>query len=171
MHIALGKRLQGLRGEIFKMDDIDFKLLDVIQQNGRGGLAQFGETVGLSKTAVHERLKKLTASGVIKGWTALVDPIQAGYPVVLLIRAEVDLPSNRLAFADSVSQLPGVQECHMTSGRWNCYLKLRAASIEQAERLIDENIASIKGVVSIQVDTVTDTKKETLFLPGIVPTR
>jgi Lrp/AsnC family leucine-responsive transcriptional regulator len=151
------------------MDDIDFKLLDVIQHNGRGGYAFFGEAVGLSKTAVHERLKKLTASGVIKGWTAQLDPIQAGYPVILLIRVEIDLPGNREVFADSVSHLPGVQECHMTSGRWNCCLKLRAASIEQAERLIDEKIAPIKGVVSMQVDTVTNTKKETLCLPSREP--
>lgn len=153
------------------MDNIDLKLLDVIQQNGRGGYALFGETVGLSKTAIHERLKKLTASGVIMGWAAQIDPIQAGYPVVLLIRVEVDLPVNREAFADSVSHLTGVQECHMTSGRWNCFLKLRAPSVKQAERLIAEEIAPIKGVVGMQVDAVTNTKKETLYLPGGDPPR
>jgi len=166
---CLVKAVAGVEWKYTHMDDIDLKLLDVIQHNGRGGYAHFGEMVGLSKTTVYERLKKLTASGVIKGWTARVDLIQIGCPVVLLIRVEVDLPSNRLAFAETVSNLPGVQECHMTSGRWSCCLKLRAASIEQAERLFDEKIAPIKGVLSMQVDTVTHTKKETLCLPGREP--
>lgn len=148
------------------MDDIDLKLLGVIQQNGRGAYASFGERVGLSKTAIHERLKKLTARGVITGWTAQIDPVEAGYPVVLLIRAEIDLPLNREAFAEFVSNLPGVQECHLTSGRWNCYVKLRAPSVEQAEQLVADKIAPIKGVIGIQMDTVTQTKKETLSLPG-----
>lgn len=147
------------------MDDMDMKLLEAIQRNGRGAYAHFGKAVGLSTTAIHERLKKLTASGIITGWSAQIDPAQAGYPVLMMIRVEVDLPSNREAFAATVSRLPCVQECHLTSGRWNCCLKLRAPSIEQAERLIDTEIAPLKGVVSMQVDAVTHTKKETLSLP------
>ena len=152
------------------MDDADLKLLDVIQRHGRGGYELFGKTVGLSKTAIHDRLKKLTARGVIKGWSAQVDPIHIGYPYAFLIRAEVDLPTNREAFANIVSTIPGVQECHLTSGRWNCCLKLRSPSVERAERQIAEDIATIKGVVSIQVDTVTCTKKESLYLPGCLQT-
>jgi len=148
------------------MDDIDLKLLDIIQHNGRGGYAHFGEVVGLSKTATHERLKKLTDSGVITGWCARIDPVQVGFPVVVLARVEIDLPTNREAFAEVVSHLPCVQECHLTSGRWNCCLKVRAASAAHAERLIAEQIAPLQGVLSIQIDVVTATKKETLYLPS-----
>jgi len=150
------------------MDDIDLRLLDLIQRDGRGAYAYFGEIVGLSKSAIHERLKKLTSNGVITGWSAQIDPAHTGYPVVVFIRAEIDLPANREAFADHVSCLPGIQECHLTSGRWNCCLKLRAASIERAEQIIAEEIASLKGVLGMQVDAVTSTKKETLYLPGNV---
>jgi len=147
------------------MDDIDMKLLDVIQKNGRGAYACFGRTVGLSTTAIHERLKKLTARGIIKGWGAFIDPVKAGFPVIAFVRIEIDLPTNREVFADSVSALPNVQECHLTSGRWSCCLKLRAPSIEEAERIINEEITPMKGVVGLQVEVVTRTSKETPFVP------
>lgn len=148
------------------MDTIDRKLLDIVQLDGRGIYSQFGAAVGLSTTAVHGRLKKLIDSGVITGWSAVVDPVQAGFPVVLLIRVEIDLPSNREAFANAVSNLSHVQECHLTSGRWNCCLKLRAASIAQAENLIAEEISTLRGVVGMQIEAVSFTKKETLSLPN-----
>ncbi len=118
---------------------------------------------------IQKRQKNRTASGVIRGWSAQLDPVKAGYPVVLFIRVEVDLPINREAFADTVANLPGVQECHLTSGRWNCCLKLRAASVDQADKLIAEEIAPLKGVMGMQVDAVTRTRKETLYLPGSDP--
>lgn len=148
------------------MDAIDRKLLDIVQLDGRGIYANFGDAVGLSTTAVHGRLKKLAESGVITGWSALVDPVQAGFPVVLLIRIEIDLPSNREAFASAVSRLSHVQECHLTSGRWNCCLKMRAASMAQAESLVAEEISILDGVIGMQIEAVSHTKKETLSLPN-----
>ena len=117
-------------------DIVDLRLLVLIQRDDRGAYAQFGDVVGLSKTAIHERLKKLTSNGVTTGWGAQIDPAHAGYPVVVFVRVEIDLPANREAFADHVSRLPGIQECHLTSGRWNSCLKLRAVILEQAERKI-----------------------------------
>ena len=147
------------------MDEIDLQLLEVIQNNGRGAYSHFGKTVGLSTTAIHDRLKKLSTEGIITGWGARLDPAQVGYPIILLVRVEVDLPANREIFSDTVAQIPGVQECHLTSGQWNCWIKLRASSVEQAETIITEKIAPLKGVVAIQMDVVNKTKKETLHLP------
>lgn len=148
------------------MDAIDRKLLDMVQLDGRGVYADFGESVGLSTTAVHGRLKKLIRCGIIKGWAAQVDPVQAGFPTVLLVRVEIDLPLNREIFADKAAQLNYIQECHLTSGKWNCCLKIRTPNLELAERLIAEEISSMKGVKSLQIEAVTQTTKETLYIPN-----
>ena len=147
------------------MDRIDRQLLALIQQDGRGSYARYGQQVGLSAAAVHDRLKKLSASGAVRNWSAVVDPVLAGLSTLAFVRVQIDLPANTLAFAEAVSGLPELMECHHTNGEWSCLLKMRAASPERLAQIISENLSTLPGVIRVQSETVTDTAKETHVLP------
>ena len=66
------------------MDDIDRKILDHVQLQGRASYAEIGAAVGLSVSAINDRLKKLQELGVIRGWGARVDPRAVGRGVLAL---------------------------------------------------------------------------------------
>ena len=143
------------------MDDIDRTLLDLVQRDGRGAYARYGDTVGLSAAAVHDRLKKLIGSGVIRNWSAVIDPVQAALPALAFVRVQIDLPANAKAFSEAVSGVREVLECHHISGEWSCLLKLRATSPQAVEDAVARHIASQPGVIRLQSETVTATGKET----------
>ena len=111
------------------MDDIDSRLLSAVAGSGRITLAALGDLVGLSAPAVHERIHKLEAAGVIRGYTALVDPGQVDRSTAALVflrldgsREERDLLEARLALS------PAVLELHEVAGE-DCYVaKVRVSS-------------------------------------------
>ena len=151
------------------MDDIDHVLLNLIQVNGRESYASYGQRVGLSATAIHDRLKKLIRLGVLKHWSAVVSPAAAGCPVLAFIRIQTDFPSSARSLADAVTTLPEVLECHHTGSEWNCLLKVRAVSPEALEALIEQHITSQPGIIRLQLERVTASSKEShvLSLAGI----
>lgn len=149
------------------MDYIDHVLLGLIQTNGRGSYASYGKRVGLSATAMHDRLKKLAQAGVLKHWSAVVSAIAAGYPVLAFIRIKTDLPSSARALAGAVAALPEVLEYHHTGSEWNCLIKVRAVSSEALDTLVEEQIAPFPGIVRLQVERVTASSKESHILPTL----
>lgn len=153
------------------MDDIDRKLLDQIQRDGRQSYAQYGEAVGLSAAATHDRLKKLFHAEAVKHWSAVIDPEAAGLPVLAFIRVQVDLPANAQGLADAMVVQPEVLECHHTSGEWHCLLKVRAASDAHLDTLIAEAIATRPGVSRLQTDRITASAKESHVLAPVALSR
>lgn len=146
------------------MDRIDRALIGLAQSDGRGAYSRYGEQVGLSTAAVHDRLKKLIRSGVIRNWSAVVDAAHAGFPTLAFVRVQIDLPANAKAFAEAVSARPEILECHQTSGEWNCLLKVRATSPDAIDAIVAEYVATQSGVIRLQRETVTATDKETHVL-------
>jgi Lrp/AsnC family leucine-responsive transcriptional regulator len=76
------------------LDDIDLRILSILQDNGRAHLAEIAKEVDLSSPAVMERVKKLEARGIIKGYQAVLDPKRVGKDVTAFIGVSVALPSD-----------------------------------------------------------------------------
>lgn len=114
------------------VDAIDLRILHYVQRRGRDGLAEIGGAVGLSVSAVNERLKKLQRDGVITGWGARVDPVAGGFPVLVFMLVGVN-HANETAFQRWVDARDEVLECHHITGEWSYLLKLRVAGIAQLE--------------------------------------
>src|SRR3546814_5687047 len=92
------------------MDESDRKIIQFIQTNGRAGYAEIGAAVGLSVSAVNERLKKLERQGAIRGWSALVDPVAAGCPVLAFVEVLIERPEHEPAFLALVRDEPAILE-------------------------------------------------------------
>lgn len=118
------------------MDAIDRNLLDLLRTNARLSYAELARQVGLSAPAVHERVGKLEASGVIRGYHADVEPNSIDLGVTALIgivtNPTVDIDQVR----KSLQELSEVESCYFLAGEESYLLKARVATIAELEQLI-----------------------------------
>lgn len=118
------------------LDDINWKLLRLLQANARCSFSELGRAVGLSSPAVAERVRRLEEAGVIAGFHAAVNPAKVGLPLLAFMRlAEVGDRGERVAAL--AHELPEVIECHRVTGSDSYILKIMATSIAHLEALID----------------------------------
>jgi len=119
------------------IDQIDRKLLDLLQTNARLSNAEMADAVGLTVSSVHERVKKLERKGVIKGYVAVLDPEKLGKPLLAFLRLTV---SSHESVKTSIRELcesdPDILECHNVAGEDCFILKVRAEGPKQLERLL-----------------------------------
>jgi Lrp/AsnC family transcriptional regulator, leucine-responsive regulatory protein len=119
-----------------ELDGTDWHILKELQADGRLSYHELGRRVGLSSPAVAERVRRLEDAGVIAGYHARVDATRAGLPVAAFIqmRCRIDRCLLKTSEADDY---PEVVEIHKLSGDYCSMLKVRAASIEHLEGVIE----------------------------------
>ncbi|AJY09806.1 Lrp/AsnC family transcriptional regulator [Burkholderia dolosa] len=117
------------------MDEPDWKILALLQANGRISYTELARQVHLSVPAVTERVKRLEAAGVIEGYTARVNPAAAGYPVTALIGITVPQPA-KAKFLALLDTIPEVVECHHVTGADSYVMRFVAVGMAHLEQLI-----------------------------------
>ena len=114
----------------------DWELLAILQSEGKATYADLARRVNLSQTAVHERVKKLEARGLIRGYCAMVDPAALGLPVTAFVFVEQQPGPNGTALPERFAELPEVVACHSIAGDESFLLKVRVADNSELERVI-----------------------------------
>jgi len=144
------------------LDDFDRKIIAVLRQDGRISVTDLAHRIGLSKTPCQVRLRRLIASGVIRGFTALVDPAKLGFDHVAF--AEVKLSDTREAalaeFNAAVQRIPEVEECHMIASSFDYLLKVRTPDIRRYRMVLGEKISSLPYVASTSTYVAMETVKD-----------
>lgn len=149
------------------MDSIDRKILAYIQKGGRDSYAEIGTAVGLSISAVNERLKKLQSTGAIVHWSAAVDPKAVGRPVLAFtfVLTSSARPEEEAAFLAAVRRNEAVLECHHITGDWSYLLKIRGETLGSIETIVGAIAASAPNVMRTHTILALSSTKET----GVVP--
>jgi DNA-binding Lrp family transcriptional regulator len=120
-----------------RLDDLDRKILDHLERDGRATLADVGTAVGLSASAVKRRVDRLQETGVIVGYAAIIDPQAAGDRLeafVELYCADNVAPGDLLS---SVAGLDAVVAAHTVAGDADAVVRVRVEGIEELERTIE----------------------------------
>ena len=118
------------------LDERDLAILTALQAEARATYADVGATVGLSASAVHERVRKLEQHGVIRGYRAIVDPEAVGLYVTALIAAIPLDPHQPDDLPARVKEFPEVEDCYSVAGEANYVLKVRTKTTGDLEDLI-----------------------------------
>lgn len=145
------------------LDTIDAKILEILQEDGRAPHSQIAERVGLSQPSVHERVKKLEQAGVIKGYSAIVDPLAVNLHVLAFIWVQF----NRYRTSDAaavIRDLPGVQEVHHVAGEDCVLVKVRCHSPADLEPVL-EQIWQSGPVSGTRTTIVFSSYKESAAIP------
>src|SRR5512140_1074769 len=118
------------------IDEIDLKLLDMLQCNGRTRRNDLADNVGLSLPSVSERLRKLEEAGYITGYAATVDAKKLGKDITAFIEVIVDSSRHYANFVERAHATDEILECHAITGRGSHLLKIRTTNTTSLERLL-----------------------------------
>lgn len=142
-----------------ELDETDLRILALLQEDCRTPLARIGERVGLSASAVMERIKKLEAAEVISGYHAVLDARRLGLDVTAFIGVITSSPETIEHFEEQVVALDGVLECHHVTGEYTLLIKVKTASTSSLETLISK-IRALDGVSRTETSVVLSTLTE-----------
>ncbi|MBM4168255.1 MAG: Lrp/AsnC family transcriptional regulator [Ignavibacteria bacterium] len=145
------------------LDEIDVKLLEVLQEDGRTKRNELAEIVGLSLPAVSERLRKLEESGYILGYAARLDHKMLSRDVTAFILVTVDSSKHFSSFVENVHHHDEILECHAITGDGTHLLKVRTYNTASLEKML-ARIQSWNGVAKTTTSVVLSSTKETLRL-------
>ena len=140
------------------LDDIDRRILSVLQVDCKMPLARVGEQVGLSAPSVVERVRKLEQEGFIRGYHAQLDARRLGLGVTAFIGVWV-ASSGLSSFEQSLQRLTDVLECHHVTGGPSLLLKVKTRNTESLELLI-RSLRSLPGVERTETNVVLSTMVE-----------
>jgi Lrp/AsnC family leucine-responsive transcriptional regulator len=115
------------------LDERDRRILAELQRDGRATYAEIAAQVGLSSSAVHDRVRKLEASGAIRGYHAELDPVALGLGVTALVAITPIDPSAPDDIPERVADLAEIEDCHSVAGDANYVLKVRVGSTLELE--------------------------------------
>lgn len=145
------------------LDEIDAKLLDILQRHGRTRRNDLAQVVGLSVPAVSDRLRKLEEHGVITGYHAILDAKKLGRDITAFIEVTVDSSRHYGQFIDHAAANDEILECHAVTGDGTHLLKIRTANTGSLEKLLAK-IQAWGGVVTTRTSVVLSSSKESARL-------
>ena len=118
------------------MDEIDRKIVILLAEDSRRALADIGGAVGLSASAVNERIRRLAAAGAIRRFTVDADPDALGLPGLVFVFLALAPEADEAAFREFAAAHAGIIECHHVTGSWSYLIKIRVAGLSEVEAFL-----------------------------------
>jgi Lrp/AsnC family transcriptional regulator, leucine-responsive regulatory protein len=134
------------------VEETDRAILSALAGDGRQSYTDLAEKVGLSVSAVHQRVRRLEQRGVIRGYTAVLDNEALGLPLTAFVAIRPIDPSQPDDAPERLADLPEIESCYSVAGEDFYLLLVRVASPADLERLLQEirkaaNVATRTTVV------------------------
>ncbi len=151
------------------IDNVDRQILTILQKDARTSNAAIARQVGMAPSAIFERIRKLEERGVLRGFSAHVDPDALGLTLLAFVFVQTEERHGAPQTATLLSRIPGVQEVHHVAGEDCLLVKLRARDPEALGRILREDVGAIDTVRSTRTTVVLHTAVETTALPIDTP--
>ena len=134
------------------LDEIDRKILAVLQTDSRLSVQELAERVGLSPSPCHRRVKLLEEAGVITRYIAMVDQRAVGLPVSVFISIKLERQKEEDLdrFARSIAGWREVLECYLMTGHQDFLLRVVVSDLDAYERFLKQKLTRLDGVSSIE---------------------
>lgn len=126
-----------------QLDSLDHKILETLSLNARKPYLEIARECGVSGAAIHQRIQKLQALGVIKGAEALIEPTAVGYDTCAYIGFFLNDTSKFDEIVNKLKDIPEVIECHLTTGKYDLLIKLFAKNNNHLLKIIQSEIQTL----------------------------
>ena len=149
------------------MDQLDWRLLSLLQRDARVTNAELARQLGLSPPGLQKRLRKLEERGVIRRYVALLDRQALGLDLLCFVNVSLahHRPDLRQRFRDAMRKMPEVLECHFLTGEVDYVVKLVVADHTELEKFLFEKLMAIDGVDRVRTSIVVNEIKASTALP------
>jgi Lrp/AsnC family leucine-responsive transcriptional regulator len=131
------------------VEEINRKILALLARDGRLSFTELARQTGLSVSAVQQRVRRLEERGVIRGYTAQIDPEEAGLPLTAFVSIKPFDPAAPDDSPERLAHLSAIEACHSVAGEESYILKVRVASPAALEELLQE----IRAAASVATRT------------------
>jgi Lrp/AsnC family leucine-responsive transcriptional regulator len=121
-----------------RVEEIDRKILLLLAEDGRMSFTDLARQTGLSVSATHQRVRRLERRGLIRGYTAVINPADAGLPLTAFVSIKPFDPAAADDAPERLAHLSAIEACHSVAGEENYILKVRVASPAALENLLSE---------------------------------
>jgi Lrp/AsnC family leucine-responsive transcriptional regulator len=120
------------------VEEIDRQILVLLAEDGRMSFTDLARETGLSVSAVHQRVRRLQKRGVIRGFSAQLDPDEIGLPMTAFISIKPIDPAAPDDAPERLAHLTAIEACHSVAGEENYILKVRVSSPSALEELLQQ---------------------------------
>lgn len=138
---------------IDRLSTKDARILEILQRDGRRAYADLGAEVGISGPSAHERVKKLEARGLIRGYAAIVDPAAVGLGILAFTWITQAPGTAATDLTDDLAAIPEIEECHHITGEADYLIKVRARDTRDLERIL-RLVQATRHVFTTETDVV-----------------
>ncbi len=149
------------------MDEVDRRILRLLQRDGRISNVELARRAHLSPAATHERVRKLQAEGVIEGYAVRLNPARVGRALLVFMQITLESTSEELfdRFSRAVAGAPEILECHMVAGGFDYLIKVRVRDMDAFREFLGRTLSSLPGIRQTHTYTVMEEVKNTTDLP------
>ncbi|WP_282630213.1 Lrp/AsnC ligand binding domain-containing protein [Empedobacter sedimenti] len=129
-----------------EIDGIDKMILNAFMDDANLPVSQLAKELGISNTAVHQRIKKLENSGIISATKVILNPSVLGYSTMSFVGVFMDKPSSYKLVITALEKVPEVVEAHFTTGNYGIFLKILCRDNLHLMNVLNKKIQEIEGV-------------------------
>lgn len=133
------------QGEL-KLDGIDKMILNRLMSDARTPILSIAREIGISGAAIHQRLRKLEASGLISGSKFVINPKVLGFKTLAFVGIFLDSSSKYREAIKRMQDIDEVIESHYTTGNYAIFVKILCRDNEHLMQVLNHQIQNIKGV-------------------------
>lgn len=150
-----------------ELDEMDRRILRVLQKQGRISNAELSEKVNLSASACHRRVQRLESDEIIRDYVALLNARKLGMPTTVFVEIRLSAQADEIleAFETAVARVPDVLECHLMAGTADYMLKVVAEDTEDFARIHRQYLTRLPGVAQMQSNFALRTVFKTTAMP------
>ncbi len=151
-----------------ELDELDLRILAVLRDQGRISVPQLAEAVHVSRATAYVRLRRLHELDVVRGFSAVVNPVRAGTPVAALVLVKSAQPGQRrwTRWKERLEAIDAVEYAAMVAGETDVLVLVRVKDHEELRRVLLEQIQDIEYVGGTQTLMILD---EIVNRPYVVP--
>ncbi|HEV7339182.1 MAG TPA: Lrp/AsnC family transcriptional regulator [Bosea sp. (in: a-proteobacteria)] len=151
----------------FKLDEIDRRIVQALQADGRISVQELAGKVGLSPSPCARRVRLLEEAGVIKGYVAVIDQEKLGLPVSVFasIKLERQREEELDRFGAAVQRWPEVADCYLMTGQRDYLLRIIVSDLAAYERFLKDKLTRLDNVASIESSFALGQVKRSFSVP------